>query len=461
MEKLNLIKFCSLKILTLISSCLLANAAFCQNEIINISGRYCYYDSSKKEISLISSSNIGTTTHLIFSEDDFQGILNQNGDVIVKPQFKKLDFMSKANSIDRNYELLIAKRGDSSAILDLSGHPKTDYEFSYIGQLKNGFKVAKKDRKYGVLDNNYNNIIPYIYDDLIQRPNLGYLVKINDKYGLIDFNGKELVPIIYDQLNFVTSNIFRASLNGTHGYIDSNNNLLFPISNEGEAYWDSITIDKGNEKCIFVANKLFCADRILNTFDGKRFEIRFKKNGNWGFMDDSNKVVFEAIYEDSSRLTDDLFEITNGDGTALYHIGKEKFLTDFIFGDIGVFVESIAIAQINKKGVLLKKNGKLIKLPKEVEHIEKFQRDPNFLKFKNKKNKVGLLNRKGKIIIPPVYDNIEFEDEDIVESTNYFFVEKDGLWGVIDTQNNLIIPYKYTSDYLCKNNLIFCVLSVG
>ena len=41
------------------------------------------------------------------------------------------------------------------------------------------------------------------------------------------------------------------------------------------------------------------------------------------------------------------------------------------------------------------------------------------------------------------YENIEYGMED-----GYFAVKKDGLWGVIDKQNNVILPFNY---YKCRN----------
>jgi hypothetical protein len=100
---------------------------------------------------------------------------------------------------------------------------------------------AKKDGKYGVIDKDDKEVIPFIYDyiDISVRsvgrdiwPNrakikdVRFIVQLKDKEGIIDSNGKIIVSIIYDHIgSYDNIKGYDAELNKVSGRIDENGNF--------------------------------------------------------------------------------------------------------------------------------------------------------------------------------------------------------------------------------------------
>lgn len=65
------------------------------------------------------------------------------------------------------------------------------------------------------------------------------------------------------------------------------------------------------------------------------------------------------------------------------------------------------------------------------------------------KEKCGLIDDMGKFIVPPIYDNIQYiGGTNIAVNIGYEVhetYEESGKWGVIDLNNNILIPFKYTN----------------
>ena len=89
---------------------------------------------------------------------------------------------------------------------------------------------AKKDGKYGYLDENGAVVIPFIYDGAKTFSGLMAAVKKGDKWGYIDTEGTVIIPFAYDELDdFFTDDYCAAKKNGKWGYIDKNNKVIIPF----------------------------------------------------------------------------------------------------------------------------------------------------------------------------------------------------------------------------------------
>ena len=92
-----------------------------------------------------------------------------------------------------------------------------------------GYAKAKFEGKYGIVDQEENEIIPFKYEDLGYRRGEeqdyfcygGYIrVKLNGKWGMLDIKGNEIFPCIYDFIGNIDfeSHDFKIKLAGKWGY---------------------------------------------------------------------------------------------------------------------------------------------------------------------------------------------------------------------------------------------------
>ncbi len=111
-------------------------------------------------------------------------------------------------------------------------------------------------------------------------------------------------------------------------------------------------------------------------------------------------------------------------------------MKQFIFFLLSLFLSSIFAQQINYE-----------KLYTQYDYVKCY--DNNGLSVVGNKSYKGVLDDKGNIIIPFIYNEI-YEHSDSI-----YLVEKDGLEGFIDINNKIILPIEYdTLQYLSKNLLL-------
>lgn len=75
--------------------------------------------------------------------------------------------------------------------------------------------------------------------------------------------------------------------------------------------------------------------------------------------------------------------------------------------------------------------------------------------------KCGLINKRGEFVIPPVYDRIEYSGGDTV-AVNVGYKEfdtylREGKWGIVDLNNNVLIPLIYTEMWSWDDGVHFSV----
>ncbi|MCS3799136.1 WG repeat-containing protein [Niastella sp. OAS944] len=109
------------------------------------------------------------------------------------------------------------------------------------------------------------------------------------------------------------------------------------------------------------------------------------------------------VYKEKDLVTARIGEAFGPRYYALLEYHTKKKITPFIYDGIGQFVNSDITA------VVL--NGKY-----------------------------GLINVKGKLVVPCIYDNM---DRLIVDNASYYTVQKDGRYGVINEQGQQVLPMEY------------------
>lgn len=213
--------------------------------------------------------------------------------------------------------------------------------------------TIQKDKKFGLAYCTGKIIVPPTYENLSSlnhssQNNMFLVVKLNNKYGIIDTIGKITVPIIYDRLNNCN---------------DCGNNLI-KISTEGK--W-----------------------------------------GQWGLINLTNKIILPIIYSEITPLYNNIIRV--------------KTL-------------SINKSELIEKYGLIDSEGNFI-LDTTQDQIEK-ERYSSYIKYR-KNGLEGLLTNEGKPFVAPIYNNIERFNN------GYAIVKKNFLLGLINKKGKEIIPTQY------------------
>jgi len=195
---------------------------------------------------LLTGCSFKDPQYSIVNENNKDGIINQDGYVVVKPQYKQI----------LNFDTL-----DTMAL-----------------------------NKYFILFNSFeDNSEPYA---IIQDT--------NGKYGVMNQHGKLLLKPIYDSVTYFFDGFMRVEIGGNFGLVDQNFKVILkPIYTSISPFTDNIAIveHKGHFGCINKDMEL----KISPKYDAIYFQqedfLRIRLNGKWGYLDNECNILSKPIYD--------------------------------------------------------------------------------------------------------------------------------------------------------------------
>ena len=168
--------------------------------------------------------------------------------------------------------------------------------------LENGFyegsTVAQKNNKWGLINEQIVELLPFEFDEMIERssrrvvrlisphkklePNITnpnkikriFLVKKGSKWGSIDIERNELIPFEFDEIGDFREGRAFAKKNGKYGLLDAEGNTIIP----------------------FEYNKI----ELFNEYSLNRYIVQ--KSNKWGYIDLEEMVQDIILYKKKSEL---------------------------------------------------------------------------------------------------------------------------------------------------------------
>lgn len=257
------------------------------------------------------------------------------------------------------------------------------------------------------------------------------------KWGFSNIKGEITIDCIYEEVNpFSFDGLSRVKKNGKYGYINQNGEIVISLEYDFSlrAFYDKC--DSVTEKK-FIVKKFYDFDGLIN----ERYIV--KKNQQFGVLKILGGKPIQMI-----PLEFDLIKF-NQAKKIFYCFNKEaEILIDFE-GNI------ITETEVQK----IKTVGNAFAYPPKQEKKQTIY-CPEILSYNNKygvKKAIEFEKDSTKIdtIIPPVYDEVILEKYSDENSTfRIFNVRLNNHWGIIDGQNQYLIPIIYDSIvYELDNNL--------
>jgi hypothetical protein len=255
------------------------------------------------------------------------------------------------------------------------------------------------------------------------------------------------------------------------GFFDyySISNVSQPINSESylraTAFNESgiaLTVKKGegialiNEKCEVVKKldkTIQEADEFCNGYSVIRDE-----SGKMGYIDETGDIVIKPKYDFAFSFSEDGIAIVGNEGVdslskfaAIDIKGKELF--SFSSKDYRIFSDGyinisefkhgyLPLQKENKEVVLLDKNGKeVISVGKWNDYSGNGPYIYNGVMIFKEGDSYGLKDENGKIIIRAKYDSID--ETRLTNKKDYYLAKKQGKFGIIDKNDNIILPFIY------------------
>lgn len=445
------------------------------------------------------------------------GIINETAQYVIEPEFEDIE------NFKGDYAK--AKSNGKWGLVGRDGKWVVEPEFNVIKDFEDGLAIVKKDQLLGLIDEDGKEIIAPKYDRIYDFTDAGVAeVELNHKYGFINRSGEEIVPLqIKEEAYFNTKTRYLwAKVKGKWGYLDSNearwliepkydgiwefgydnslmmvaqgdkwgvldcedNWLVPPISDSEysvrdlthglmhvtsdrkEGYYDVLNsrwalppiFEKARyaDRNLFIVksdDKFALADAEGNVYDGKWYEdifhgrgVMWVKDGDkYGIMDNNRTWILTPIF----NWVDYSAPLFNRDGIIRVRIGDNRALAD-THGQIlggrtyaGMYPYNagyFTVVDKNKYG-LIDTKGNLV-IDTKYENTEPFFNGIALVKTSDKK--YGYVDINGDWAALPRFDWAEsFKPEHGTGIIKYARAQVDGKYGIIDKKGNWIIEPKF------------------
>ena len=248
--------------------------------------------------------------------------------------------------------------------------------------FREGIACVKKNGKWGYIDKQGNEIIPFIFDNASSFSEGIACVKKDGKWGYIDKQGHEIIPFIYENGHDFREGIACVKKDGKWGYIDKQGHEITPfIYKEGSDFSEGMAL-------VNVVNVKVITSFILGIDD-----VSLEQ---YGYIDKQGREIIPCKFTEAYSFSEGMACVNNVLGW--YYIDKQgNEIIPSVFEDASSFSEGMA---------LVEKDGKC-----------------------------GYIDKQGREIIPFIYENGYDFREGIA------LVNKNGKWGHIDKQGHEITPF--------------------
>ena len=368
-------------------------------------------------------------------------VINDKKEELFK-EFDKVEsienFDSKQNIWYEKNLLRVAKNG-KYGLIDLEGKTVLTCEYDSILTLKSveDNLIVKKDNKTGVVNNVGQIIVPIEYKD-VKILKEGYkneyiIVDESGNSGVISTSGTVIIEPKYQDIKYINSNeIYAAKIDGKWNLINKKSEIL-------NSNYDDYTYLKGDYVIV-------------------------QKNGKYGIITTSGEVKIEPTYEELRYAfsvyyiakLNSKYGIINTDNTSLISLEylsmnywEEK---DIIIADKTETETVIFDSNLTEKlrGLFVYENNYIkARIDGQDKYYtykfeEKQTKDiltKNTLFVSKKDGKYGFVDSQGNVVVNYIYDEAK-------EQNQYGFaaIKKDGLWGTIDKGGKVVLQPQVNLD---------------
>jgi hypothetical protein len=414
------------------------------------------------------------------------GFVDKKGNLVIKPQFD-----SVLSGFNQGFAVVM--KSSQVGVINSSGNTIVPFEFSHVSVLQNNlFPVRNHQGLWGFFHQNGKSALDCQYNNFRFRDHGVILVQKEGHWGSVDMSGKTLVKNIYRELEYlpqkrtynayvyndwklldinnqrqgqfkydslkpVGNKVFKYMMLGKYGLVDMENKPITTYKYDyigHEKYgkfevkiWDKVgVIDASGHEVLPVDFEKVLIDSV-----GIRAAIKTKEGKLWwGLYDHSGAKLLTPNYPFLGELGDGLVPAVAENGIWRYINLEGKTVLPFKYAKAGPFVDGLAQVTdyqsekqyfINNKGVQVVSydeipffKASLFWLDRDHKKIWKISRN-SYDDFKmlnqqviqvSKQGKFGLLSTDDKLIVPCKYDFVSEPSEN-----GYSAVRVGNKWGVI------------------------------
>lgn len=235
--------------------------------------------------------------------DKIMDLRNDSATVIQNDQYGLISISGKRIlSADKTYVSALSSEKDAISVIEdgetfitnADGYriyvPQQDQKIDDLGTLRQGVTYARNNGKYGYIDEEFNALSPFEWDDATIITDSVGAVKKGEKWALINNKFQTTTDFKYDDIKYddykycsITGRVFVKEADGYH-MVDGNGKEI-----GADVYEDAVPFvgDEPTAVC---------------------------KGGKWGFVDTDGKMVIEPQYEGARAFNGGLAPVKTASG---------------------------------------------------------------------------------------------------------------------------------------------------
>lgn len=357
----------------------------------------------------------------------------------------------KTKAINEKQEELFTEYDRVEAIENFDSKQNIWYEKESLRVVKNG--------KYGLIDFNGKTLLQCEYDNIVSLKSTSenLLVSKDNKVGIVNTMGQNIIPIEYKEIKLLKEGLkdeyIIVNEEGNSGIISTSGTIIIEPKYNEIKYLNSTEIfaAKIDNKWNLVNKK---GDILNNTYDDYTYSkgdyVIVKKDEKYGIITISGEVKIEPTYEELKYAFsvyyiakfNSRYGIINTENTSLisleylsmnYLEEKEIIIADKTETETVIFDSNLAqklsgIFVFENDYIKARINGEDKYYTYKFE--EKETKDiltKNTLFVSKKEGKYGFVDKQGNVVVDYKFDEAKEQNE-----YGYAAVKVDGLWGSID-----------------------------
>jgi TonB family protein len=325
-------------------------------------------------------------------------------------------------------------------LVNTAGKKLLPFEFDYIDIVERCSLLSLfKDTLIGFADRSGNIIVPLIYDNSIYdgdgpifAATRGHIVVRKDgKYGVIDTTGRVVVPLKYS---------------GDYMYLDYKEPFIY-LDSYSDGQYTEYLIRYNSDTVIIAEDVYYMSDGI----------IRVRKDNLYGLYDTTGREIVKCQYDVFNSIPyNGLYSVRKDGHWKLIDLkGKEHFTTALSKIDDSCFVRYSASGLIfhysnsNSMCGAIDTNGRTVIAP-DSNYTYVFYDDSERIVMTDEEDyNAYVFDIKGNLL-----DSYSYIDDFCCEEplSKYITVKKNGLYGLVDSCWNLVMPFKFKNELSAVDN---------
>ena len=430
-------------------------------------------------------------------QDEKWGVLDSNGDIVINPSYEemviipdpKTDIFLCTYDVDYstgNYKTKAINAKNEEILTQYENiEALANKDNNHLWYEQNVLKVGNAG-KFGTINYEGKEILPIEYEEI--TPILGIennlLIKKEGKYGVATNDGKIIIEPKYAEISALGKNKVAGYIvkdeNEKYGIIGVSSKEILPNQYDGitDVYGNDLYVVEKAKKQILIdkeGTEILSEgfDKISQILKNKDTGIIFQKNNKYGVMKTTGEVTLDAKYDSLEEAKSEIFiykqdekygimditgqvkiepqytNITYEEKADIYIAEKENYEADILDNTFATRISGMVLECNTETGYIKMLENDQTKYY-TFHFEEKQEKDifPNRTLFVSKKDgKYGFVDKDGNVVVDYQYD-------DATEQNDYGYagIKKDANWGSINNEGKVIQEPKYDlEDYILVN----------